>query len=106
MEKREKERIATDDSSSDSDDESESKARTAPWQEGENKKKRKQKARKAKKMKSDSSSNSEDEKSPKKGRKSDSLRKVRMEALARERLVESRPKTEAEKYGDDEKVNY
>ena len=29
-----------------------------------------------------------------------------MEALARERLHESRPKTEAEKYGDDKKVNY
>ena len=29
-----------------------------------------------------------------------------MEALARERLHESRPKKEDEKYGDDEKVNY
>ena len=75
------------------------------------KRKRKQKVRKAKKMKSvlsssSDSSDSEEERSPKKGRKRGSLRRVRMEALARERLHESRPKTEAEKYGDDDKVNY
>ena len=101
----------SDDSSSDSNDELEPKTKTAPWQEVEDKRKRKQRAREAKKMKSDSSSSSdssdsEDESSPKKGREGGSLRRVRMEALARERLHESRPKTEAEKYGDDEKVNY
>ena len=99
------------DSSSDSDDKSEPKAKEASWQEVRSKRKKKQKVRKAKKTKSVSSSSSdscdsEEERCPKKGRKRGSLRRVRMEALARERLHESRPKTEAEKYGDDEKVNY
>ena len=69
---------------------------------------RKQKSdRKAKSDSSSSSdsSDSEEGRSLKKGKKESSLRRVRMEALARERLHEARPKTEADKYGD-ETVNY
>ena len=108
---KEEETSSSSKSSSDSDDESEPKAKEVSWQEVRSKSKRKQKVRKANKTKSVSSSSSnssdsEEERSPKKGRKKGSLRRVRMEALARERLHESQPKIEAEKYGDDEKVNY
>ena len=91
-------------------DESEPKTKEEPWQKVRNR--RKQKAKKSdRKAKSDllsssDSSDSEEGRSSKKGKKGSSLRRVRMEALARERLHEARPKTEAEKYGDDETVNY
>ena len=41
-----------------------------------------------------------------KGPKRRSMKELRMETLARERLMEARPKREEEKYGDDGKVNF
>ena len=52
---------------------------------------------------------SETEPSPQKQRikgKPKSAKEVHMETLARSRLIESRPKTEEEKFGDDGKINY
>ena len=107
-EEKERETRLSRDSSSDPDDEAEPAAKDEHWQEVRSKKKQKKSKRKVK-LNSSSSSNSSDseqEISSKKGKKGNSLRKVKMEALARERLHEARSKTEAEKYGDVEKVNY
>ena len=41
-----------------------------------------------------------------KGAKRRTMKELRMEALARERLIEARPRREEEKYGDDGRVNF
>ena len=41
-----------------------------------------------------------------KGTKKRTMKDLRMETLARERLIEARPRREEEKYGDDGKVNF